>query len=159
MPAINLHERWEEITSLLRFCLCLSFNDRLNVQKYLPELLYLISMLVSTGSQYTRSIVHSLVINIVHSLSTSVAMEEEQRMGLNLILNEFTEPKFRLLFGITGSASGPSPPSLSTTEADIDLIPLNNLETIVLSLYNVIFAASISLGNAFIKNAFVINIE
>ena len=60
----------------------LSFENLLFVEIYLPELFHLVILLFSTGPYLMRSIIHGLVINIVHSLYTSVATADDKLQSL-----------------------------------------------------------------------------
>jgi hypothetical protein len=122
---------------LLRFCLMLSFNNRLYVQQYLPEIFHIIVLVVSTGSSLVRSTVHGLLINVIHSLCTSLKLHERQTKALNRLLNEMNEPKFRLLFGINrGTSNAFTIATESNTLAceNLELMPLSSLEAVTLFL-------------------------
>jgi len=101
VSSINMSSAWGEICILIRFALMLSFNNRLNVQQFLPEIFFLVSMVTATGPALIRTSVRGLVVNTVQSLCTSVALPESNMKTLSLLLSDFSEPKFKLLFGIT----------------------------------------------------------
>lgn len=81
----------------------LSFENLLFVEIYLPELFHLVILLFSTGPYLMRSIIHGLVINIVHSLYTSVATADDKLQSLRFLLGELSQLRFRLLFGIAST--------------------------------------------------------
>ncbi|XP_075145354.1 neurofibromin 1 isoform X2 [Haematobia irritans] len=102
-PYLEQHVMWDDIAILGRYLLMLSFNNCLDVATHLPYLFHTITFLVCSGSLSMRASTHGLVINIIHSLCTCtkpIFSEEAQRV-LRLSLDEFSLPKFYLLFGIS----------------------------------------------------------
>lgn len=104
-PAQSLvfHPLMGEISSIVRFLLMLSFNDRLNVCQYLPELCHVISLLAGVGSPVIRSSIHGITVNTIQSLCTISSLDEINRNTLRLLLSDFSEPKMCLLFGLSGT--------------------------------------------------------
>lgn len=128
---LEQHMMWDDIAILARYLLMLSFNNCLDVARHLPYLFHTVTFLVCSGSLSMRASTHGLVINIIHSLCTCskpsfsgicnrigllvhfvaqtnvlfhfiffLYTEETQRV-LRLALDEFSLPKFYLLFGIS----------------------------------------------------------
>ncbi|XP_063853822.1 neurofibromin-like isoform X3 [Scylla paramamosain] len=100
---LEQHLMWDDIAILARYLLMLSFNNCLDVARHLPYLFHIITFLVCTGPVSMRASTHGLVINIIHSLCTCTKptfLEDTQRV-LRLSLDEFSLPKFYLLFGIS----------------------------------------------------------
>jgi len=106
-PTLDKHKHWDEIAVLARCLLMLSFNNNLDVASHLPDLLHLVSILLSTGSISLRASIHGLVINIIHSLLTcrQLQFEKETRNRLKLILERFCLPSFYKYFGIANVQS------------------------------------------------------
>lgn len=100
---LEQHMMWDDIAILARYLLMLSFNNCLDVARHLPYLFHSVTFLVCTGSLSMRAATHGLVINIIHSLCTcsSPSFSEETQRVLRLSLDEFSLPKFYLLFGIS----------------------------------------------------------
>lgn len=94
---------WDDIAILARYLLMLSFNNSLDVVRHLPYLFHTVTFLVCSGSLSMRASTHGLVINIIHSLCTCTkpSFSEETQRLLRLSLDEFSLPKFYLLFGIS----------------------------------------------------------
>ncbi|KAJ9578083.1 hypothetical protein L9F63_025059, partial [Diploptera punctata] len=94
---------WDDIAILARYLLMLSFNNCLDVARHLPYLFHAVTFLVCSGSLSMRASTHGLVINIIHSLCTCTtpSFSEETQRVLRLSLDEFSLPKFYLLFGIS----------------------------------------------------------
>lgn len=101
---------WDDIAILARYLLMLSFNNCLDVVRHLPYLFHAITFLVCTGSLSMRASTHGLVINIIHSLWTcsEPLFSEETKSALHLSLDEFSLPKFYVLFGISKVKSAAS---------------------------------------------------
>lgn len=94
---------WDDIAILARYLLMLSFNNCLDVGKHLPYLFHTVTFLFCSGSLSMRASTHGLVINIIHSLCTcsSPCFSEDTNRVLRMSLDEFSLPKFYLLFGIS----------------------------------------------------------
>ncbi|XP_058804864.1 neurofibromin [Phymastichus coffea] len=102
-PLLEQHMMWDDIAILARYLLMLSFNNCLDVGKHLPYLFHTVTFLVCSGSLSMRASTHGLVINIIHSLCTcsSPSFSEDTYRVLRMSLDEFSLPKFYLLFGIS----------------------------------------------------------
>ncbi|XP_008206010.1 neurofibromin isoform X2 [Nasonia vitripennis] len=102
-PLLEQHAMWDDIAILARYLLMLSFNNCLDVGKHLPYLFHTVTFLVCSGSLSMRASTHGLVINIIHSLCTcsSPSFSEDTYRVLRMSLDEFSLPKFYLLFGIS----------------------------------------------------------
>ncbi|EDW45067.1 GM10291 [Drosophila sechellia] len=100
---LEQHMMWDDIAILGRYLLMLSFNNCLDVATSVPYLFHTITFLVCSGSLSMRASTHGLVINIIHSLCTCTnpSFSEEAQRVLRLSLDEFSLPKFYLLFGIS----------------------------------------------------------
>ncbi|XP_063221252.1 neurofibromin isoform X4 [Bacillus rossius redtenbacheri] len=103
MPLLEQHMMWDDIAILARYLLMLSFNNCLDVARHLPYLFHVVTFLVCSGSLSMRASTHGLVINVIHSLCTCTQPQfsEETKRVLRLSLDEFSLPKFYLLFGIS----------------------------------------------------------
>ena len=103
MPLLEQHMKWDDIAILARYLLMLSFNNCLNVGTHLPYLFHTVTFLVCSGSLSMRASTHGLVINIIHSLCTcnSPSFSEDTQRVLRMSLDEFSLPKFYILFGIS----------------------------------------------------------
>ncbi|XP_063990874.1 neurofibromin isoform X3 [Diachasmimorpha longicaudata] len=102
-PLLEQHMMWDDIAILARYLLMLSFNNCLDVGKHLPYLFHTVTFLVCCGTLSMRAATHGLVINIIHSLCTcnSPSFSEDTHRVLRMSLDEFSLPKFYLLFGIS----------------------------------------------------------
>jgi neurofibromin 1 len=95
---------WDEICVLLRLCLSMSFDSRVQSQLYLPELFHIITMLANTGSPDVRVIVHRLLVNTIHALCTNFPLEEAKIARIRTILSSLSEARNELHYNIMGMA-------------------------------------------------------
>ncbi|KAJ1564763.1 Ras GTPase activating protein ira2 [Nowakowskiella sp. JEL0078] len=133
------HPSWVEIAVLVRFILMLSFNNRLDVHQFLPEIFHIVTMLVGIGSPIVRSSIHGIVVNVIQSLSTSTNLDENGVSTLKLILTEISQPKYRQMFNC-GSESSKSAFLFTNDVVSGELISelnLRNLENVVNTLLDV----------------------
>ncbi len=125
-------EVWRQVEVLVRILLMLTFDNLVYVQQYLPELFYIVLLLFSTGSSLARATVHGLLINIVHSLYTTMVTPDNKLQSLRLLLSELNQPKTRVLFGLGGQPisafsklekdkpdTGSAPPAVSVLDISI----------------------------------------
>jgi neurofibromin 1 len=124
----------------------LSFNNRLHVALYLPELFYIVSVLVATGPPLIRASVHGLVVNLIQSLCTQQQIDEANLKKLTLLLTDFSEPKFRLLFGLNNMSGSAFTMAPENAHEIPEIMPLSSLEQIVQALLNVMICGAPSVG-------------
>ncbi|XP_054264930.1 neurofibromin isoform X3 [Macrosteles quadrilineatus] len=158
-PSLEQHMLWDDIAILARYLLMLSFNNCLDVARHLPYLFHAVTLLVCSGSLSMRASTHGLVINIIHSLCTCTMPQfsEEAQRVLRLSLDEFSLPKFYLLFGISkvksaavtafrSSYRNPNDSRLGTeryltgTSSDRERLSLTSLEVITDALLEIMEA-------------------
>jgi neurofibromin 1 len=96
---------WNEICVLLKICLAISFDSRVQAQMFLPELFHIITMVVNCGSLQVRTAVHSLLVNTVHSIATSFPLNDDSLIQVKAILSSLNEPKMCLLFSLNRPTS------------------------------------------------------
>ncbi|KAL1897570.1 Ras GTPase activating protein ira2 [Ceratocystis pirilliformis] len=122
---------WGEICILLRFCLSLSFDSGVQAQLYLPDIFHIVTMLANTGPPDVRSVVHRLLINSLHSISTSFSLNETQQTKLLSTLEYLDEPRSELFLLLTATRDGGASfttaqeqgvPSLNAVEALANLL-------------------------------------
>eukprot|EP01102_Stenamoeba_stenopodia_P013588 TRINITY_DN4434_c0_g1_i2.p1 TRINITY_DN4434_c0_g1~~TRINITY_DN4434_c0_g1_i2.p1 ORF type:complete len:1185 (-),score=326.97 TRINITY_DN4434_c0_g1_i2:1010-4282(-) len=147
---------WNTTTSYFRFLLMLSFDNLLCVTTYLSELFHLIIISFSTGGSIVRATIHSLLINIIHSLYTAIATapeeihDDETLQRLKFQLSEFQHIKFRLLFGIGAVSVTPftkTPPQNEKLEP-MSILSVESVATALLSVLNAISPNKNAIGTA-----------
>eukprot|EP01087_Luapelamoeba_hula_P001442 TRINITY_DN1115_c0_g1_i1.p1 TRINITY_DN1115_c0_g1~~TRINITY_DN1115_c0_g1_i1.p1 ORF type:complete len:2561 (-),score=353.59 TRINITY_DN1115_c0_g1_i1:117-7799(-) len=135
---LDEHPVWPNIVVLLRVLLMLSFENLLCVADYLPELFFVVLLLFSTGASIVRATVHGLLINIVHSLYTSLS-QGTKLQALRLLLSELDQQKTRVLFGLGGlSISAFSKQPEKNTSLDGASMSITTVETVVNTLLSVL---------------------
>jgi len=163
--SLERHDAWPAIAVILRLLLMLAFEDLITVQQFLPDVLHAIMMVFSTGDYQVRASVHGLVMNLVHSLYTSLVsasgvegttdQERDRLQKLAMHLQDFDQPKFRLLFGIGAMKQAGSSVTLGVSrdkgKADAAAAaensggggaPIQHVESVAKSLLAVLTSAS-----------------
>ncbi|KAF9579343.1 Ras GTPase activating protein ira2, partial [Lunasporangiospora selenospora] len=138
LPQLTEHSSWTEIGVLVRFCMNLSFNDTKDMLNFLPEICHIVTLLVATGASVVRSAVHGMVTNIVQALATTIPASEPNHSKLLELLQELSENKFRMLFGLSRSYSNSFVISPETLKDFNEPMPLSWLENICKALMEVI---------------------
>ncbi|KAJ1555548.1 Neurofibromin 1, partial [Cladochytrium tenue] len=108
MDVMNIVEQpvWQEISVLIRFLLMISFNDLIDVRRYLPELCYVVVLTAGLGKSLIRSSVHAICVNMVHSLCTSSELDDTTLQTFKAILNQLSSNEITKLFGIAPYRAG-----------------------------------------------------
>jgi len=107
---------WPEICLSLELLLPLSFDNLICVQQFLPDIFFVIILVFGLGSLDVRHTVHQLLVNVVHSLYTSLLCdakddndkEEEEAEWVERIpqlLADIDQLNFRLYFGLGGKTA------------------------------------------------------
>ncbi|KAF9431608.1 Ras GTPase activating protein ira2 [Entomortierella beljakovae] len=138
MRQLTDHSSWTEIGVLVRFCMNLSFNDTKDVLNFLPEVCHIVTLLVATGASVVRSAVHGMVTNIVQALATTIPASEPNHSKLLDVLQELSDNKYRMLFGLSRSYSNSFVISPETLKDFNEPMPLTWLENICKALMDVI---------------------
>jgi len=78
---LSEHKLFPTIALLARFLLMVSFDNLIDVEQFLPEVVYVCSLLFAQGDLVHRVTVHRLLINLVHSayLLQQSMLEPEQQ--------------------------------------------------------------------------------
>jgi len=133
------HPKWKEIETLVRILLMLSFENLLYVSQYLPELFHIVLLLFATGPPLVRATVHGLLINIVHSLYTTMVSSQNKMQSLRLLLSELDQQKTRVVFGLGGlSISAFSKPSEKAMSLEAAPMAIGTVETVAMSLLSIL---------------------
>ncbi|KAI9282283.1 hypothetical protein BY458DRAFT_429071 [Sporodiniella umbellata] len=136
------HETWPEIAILLRFVLMLSFNHQGPIKRIVPELFYIVSLVVGIGPTLVRASVHGIIINTIQSLCTRIPLSTDCVKKLQINLTELSDSKNRLLFGLNRTNSSAFDISPETLNDTVESISLTSLETIVSRLSDVLTIAA-----------------
>ncbi|KAI9326596.1 hypothetical protein DFJ73DRAFT_766700 [Zopfochytrium polystomum] len=102
---VNVVEQpiWQEISVLIRLLLMISFNNLMDVRRYLPEICHMVVLTAGLGRPLIRSSVHAICVNTIHSLCTLSTLDEGTLATLKDILDRFSSNEMIKLFGISMS--------------------------------------------------------
>lgn len=104
LPSLTLesyNHSWSELNILSNISIPLFFESSLLTQMYLPELLYVISLLIDTGPSGLRLTLHKLLMNICHSLTVNESLDNDDREHLLSISTAFSHQKLNLISGFS----------------------------------------------------------
>lgn len=89
---------WAKVYACCRYLLMISFQNRVDVVNNVPAIFYIVSLLIGKGSFFLRSTIHSLLLNVVHSLATALDFSKDQSKLIQAHLATLYSDKFRVLF-------------------------------------------------------------
>jgi hypothetical protein len=98
--SIASHGNWIEITVLVQIAVSLVFNNYVYAEMFLPDLFYIISILVDVGPSDLRIASHQLLLNLLQAFLTNPKLTDESRMTISTAAEQFTTHRARLLFGL-----------------------------------------------------------
>lgn len=110
----SLTQSWSELTILVKISIHLFFETPLLAQMFLPEVLFIISLLIDVGPIELRNSLHGLLMNVCYSLSMNIALAETERSHLDEITRIFSTEKSKFMFGF-GQEKGSLLQSFTTT--------------------------------------------
>lgn len=102
LPSLRLEsltQSWSEVTVLVRISVDLFFEAPLLAQLCLPEVLFIVSLLIDVGPAELRAALHQLLMNICHSMCVNPALPDAQRDNLNEVSEIFSSQKLKYMFG------------------------------------------------------------
>ncbi|QID87911.1 Ras GTPase activating protein ira2 [Saccharomyces pastorianus] len=94
-------QSWSELTILVKISIHVFFETSLLVQMYLPEILFIVSLLIDVGPRELRSSLHQLLMNVCHSLAINSALPQDHRDNLDEISDIFAHQKVKFMFGFS----------------------------------------------------------
>lgn len=104
LPSLNLESRahsWSELAILSEVSVSLFFEAPLLCQMFLPELLFLISILIDIGPTTLRFSLHKLLMNICHSLVLNESLDCVNRKKILDVSTNFSRQKLNLINGFS----------------------------------------------------------
>lgn len=104
LPSLKLEastQSWSELSILASICIPVFYDSSLMAQMYLPEVLFIISLLVDVGPHETRVSFHALLMNVCHSLTINEALTDTHRHNLDEICSVFSQQKLKFIFGFS----------------------------------------------------------
>ncbi|KAH3901041.1 uncharacterized protein SCODWIG_01065 [Saccharomycodes ludwigii] len=95
----NSINNWSELYILIHIIQEISFNSILSAEMFLPELLYIVCMLVDLGPSKLRIASHRLFINVCNSFLMNDALELSKLKKLKKIIELLSNQKTKFMFG------------------------------------------------------------
>jgi neurofibromin 1 len=110
----------------------LSFNQPEPIITHLPEIFHIVSILVATGPTFIRTSVHELVVNTIHALcTTGVRLTDDNAKKLYFVMNDISDSKNRVAFGLTKHHANAFTITKETTSDISEPINLSSLQNII----------------------------
>ena len=135
LPSLKVEastQSWSEISILVRLSIYLFYEATFMAQMFLPEVLFVIALLIDVGPLDLRQSLHELLMNICGSLVISPLLTDAQRKELDNLIWDFTrhKPKFMLGFNQFKSSIMPNFPygSFSSRINTLDIFVTNVLK-------------------------------
>lgn len=94
-------QSWSELSILVKMSIPLFFEDTLMTQMFLPEILFIVSLLIDVGPTEIRSSLHSLLMNVCHSISINDALPESKRKRVDDICAVLFRQRAKFMFGFS----------------------------------------------------------
>ncbi|GAV52250.1 hypothetical protein ZYGR_0AG02410 [Zygosaccharomyces rouxii] len=104
LPSLRLEsvtQSWSELTILVKAIVPLFFESPLIAQMFLPEALFISSLLIDVGPNEIRSSLYELLMNVCHSLTINDSLPEKEKQKLDGVCSTFSRQKFRFMFGFS----------------------------------------------------------
>ncbi|SCV00612.1 LAME_0G10902g1_1 [Lachancea meyersii CBS 8951] len=104
LPSLKMEastNSWSELIILVNITVALFFDSLLLAQLFLPEVLYIVSLLIDVGPSELRLSLHKLLMNACQSLSTNDSLSLERKNSLDLLKETFSRQKMRFMSGFS----------------------------------------------------------
>ncbi|CEP64236.1 RasGAP domain-containing protein LALA0_S10e05600g [Lachancea lanzarotensis] len=104
LPSLKMEasmNSWSELIILVNITVALFFDSLLLSQLFLPEVLYIVSLLIDVGPSEMRLALHKLLMNVCQSLSTNEYMSAEKKSNLDVLKETFSRQKMRFMSGFS----------------------------------------------------------
>lgn len=119
-------------------CLTLSFDNWQLAHQYLPEIMYIVTVMAACGPAVIRSSTHAFLVNTVQSLISHFPLLLYDQQRLESILVELSDAKYTLLFGLSRSTPDTAFSASANSANDaVDALSISGLETIVTLLIEI----------------------
>ncbi|SCU85403.1 LANO_0C04170g1_1 [Lachancea nothofagi CBS 11611] len=104
LPSLKMEastNSWSELIILVNITVALFFDSLLLSQLFLPEVLYIVSLLIDVGPSEMRLALHKLLVNVCQSLSTNEALTVGKRETLDMVKETLSRQKMRFMSGFS----------------------------------------------------------
>ncbi|CAI4055633.1 GTPase-activating protein IRA1 SKDI_02G2510 [Saccharomyces kudriavzevii IFO 1802] len=92
---------WSELTILSKISVSIFFESPLLSQMYLPEILFVVSLLIDVGPSEIRVSLYELLMNVCHSLTNNESLPERNRKNLDIVCATFARQKLNFISGFS----------------------------------------------------------
>ncbi|GMM54638.1 hypothetical protein DAKH74_012540 [Maudiozyma humilis] len=96
-----VNQSWEEFKILIHIATYLFFESTLLVQMFLPEVLFIISVLIDVGPMDLRTLVYELLMNVCNSLVINSILPSEIKQRLDDVTDNFSVSKVKYIAGFS----------------------------------------------------------
>ena len=122
---LSEHKLFPKIALLSRFLLMVSFDNLIDVQHHLPEVVFVCSILFAHGDWVHRVTIHRLLINLVHSAyllqqSDQPVQQQQQQQQQQQLLGPRRPKKGQMLSRKSLSRGSDRPPIASSPQEIFD---------------------------------------
>lgn len=135
--SVTSHSTWIEITVLVQVCVSLFFDSLMFAEMFLPEIFYVVTVLVDVGPLDLRIASHQLLLNVLQSFLTKASLSEKSKNKIRDSIEHFTSHRSRILFGLNRDSSDNFPTEISKFSTRV-----STMESLIASLLEIIDVAS-----------------
>ncbi|CCH42769.1 Inhibitory regulator protein IRA2 [Wickerhamomyces ciferrii] len=131
--SVTSHSSWIEITVLVQICVSLFFDSLMFTEMFLPEIFYVVTVLVDVGPLDLRIASHQLLLNVLQSFLTKPTLNDFAKDKIRNTISHFTSHRSRILFGLNRDTADNFPTEISKFATRV-----STMETLVAALMEVI---------------------
>ncbi|EJS44753.1 ira1p [Saccharomyces arboricola H-6] len=92
---------WSELTILSKISVSIFFESPLLSQMYLPEILFVVALLIDVGPSEIRISLYELLMNVCHSLTNNESLPERNRKNLDIVCATFSRQRLNFISGFS----------------------------------------------------------
>ncbi|SGZ39967.1 uncharacterized protein HGUI_02167 [Hanseniaspora guilliermondii] len=123
----NNMNSWSEVLILLSILKEMSFSSYVLFERYIPEVLYILSMLIDVRPAKVKVCLLKILTNICYSFIESTAGDPERRKVLVESIEFLSSPKARYIFGLTRE----NPSSYYASNASSLLLKVSHMSDLI----------------------------
>lgn len=104
LPSLRVEvstQSWSELSILVKMAIPLFFENPLMTQMFLPETLFIVSLLIDVGPTEIRSSLHALLLNVGHSIAINEAFPEAKRKEVDEVCAVLSRQRAKFMFGFS----------------------------------------------------------
>lgn len=120
--SVAAHSNWIEITVLIQMAVSLVFNNYIYAEMFLPDVFYIITILIDVGPLDLRIASHQLLLNLLQAFLSDPNLSDESKDLIRLSVEQFTTHRSRLLFGLNRETDETLPNEISKFSAKISTV-------------------------------------